>query len=189
MAVKTAPMGLTERELCSRETGPKWYALAVKHQHERRTEEALRLKEVETLVPLYRARNRWSDRLKEIHLPLFAGYVFCRFVPAERIGLLNTPGVRNIVGFGGKPAAIEDREIAAIQAVARSTLSAQPWPYLKAGDRVLVERGPLRGLEGTLLKEPDSVRLVISVELLQRSIAVEVEPDTIVPARIVGGRG
>ncbi len=172
-------MGLTERELC-----PKWYALAVKHQHECRIEAGLQWKKLETLVPLYRTRRRWSDRMKEMDLPLFAGYVFCRFPYEERVGVLNTPGVKGIVGFGGRPAPIQDDEISAIQAVLRSKLPVRPWPYLKPGDRVLVERGPLRGLEGTLLREKASLRLVIGVELLQRSIVAELEPDTIVPARM-----
>jgi transcriptional antiterminator RfaH len=163
----------------------KWYALAVKHQRERSAEAMLKAKGLETLVPLYRARRRWSDRIKELDLPLFAGYVFSRFAYAERIGILDTPGVRKIVGFGGKPAPMGDSEISAIQAVLRSKRSVRPWPYLKPGDTVRIERGPLRDMEGTVLREKDALRLVIGVELLQRSIAVELEQDMIVPARVL----
>jgi len=171
-------MGLTERELC-----PKWYALAVKHQHERSAGEAFQSKGFETLVPLYRTTRRWSDRVRETDLPLFAGYVFCRFEYHDRVALLKTPGVWRIVGFGGTPTPIEDDEISAIQTMVESKVPIGPWPYLKPGDRVKVERGPLRGLEGTILREKDIQRLVISVELLRRSIAAEISPDAVIPCR------
>jgi transcription antitermination factor NusG len=148
---------------------------------------ALELKEFEALVPTYRALNRWSDRTKQVELPLFSGYVFCRFEFAERVPVLNTPGVRRIVGFGGAAAAVGDLEIAAIQTMMRSDTPIRPWPYLKPGDRVRVERGPLRGLMGTLIREKDVYRLVIGVELLQRSIAAEVSPDMVVP--VAWGKG
>ena len=165
---------------------PKWYALTVRYQHERQTEKALRSKGLETMVPLYRSRRHWSDRVKEVEQPLFAGYVLCHFALSDRIQVLDTPGVAQIVGFGGAPAALEDAEIAAIQQVLVSKLPLAPWPYLKAGDRVRVERGPMRGLEGALLRTRQTLRLVIGVELLQRSIAVEVEREAIVP---IGRRG
>lgn len=172
-------MGLTQRELCP--DGAPWFALAVKHQHERRTQTALASKSIPTLLPLYKARSHWSDRVKEIELPLFAGYVFCRFTRAQRTSILATPGVRSIVGFGGVPAPIEAAEIEAIEAMLGSGAPVSPWPYLKPGDRVRVERGPLRGLEGTLLREKDGLRLVIGIELLQRSIAAELEATMIAP--------
>jgi len=162
---------------------PRWYALSVKHQHERRAESALGWKGFETLAPTYRARRRWSDRSKNLDLPMFAGYVFCRFDFAERIPVLDTPGIARIVGFGNGPAPVADEEIAAIKTVVASRLPVRPWPHLKPGDRVRIEDGPLRGVEGTLLKEKDSLRLVLGVELLQRSIAVELEPESIVPLR------
>jgi transcriptional antiterminator RfaH len=197
-------MGLIQRELCENPASeehapntfalhgtidcPRWYALVVKHQHERLSEEALQSKGLETLVPMYRARRLWSDRMKEIDLPLFAGYVFCRFVYRQKVNLLNTPGVRRIVGFGTGPAPVPESEISAIQAMLQSKLPVRPWPFLKPGDRVRVERGPLRGIEGTLLREKDSLRLVVGIELLRRSLAAELEPDMIVPARMFGAR-
>jgi transcription termination/antitermination protein NusG len=136
----------------------------------------------EALAPTYRARRRWSDRVKEIDLPLFAGYVFCRFAFAERIKVMDAPGVAKVVEFGGVPAEISDAEIAAIRMVMDSKLPVRPWPYLKPGDRVRVERGPLRGVEGTLLrKESDCLQLVIGIEMLRRSLAVEVEADMVTP--------
>lgn len=167
---------------------PRWYALSVKHQHERRAEIALGWKGFEALAPTYRARRTWSDRSKNLDLPLFSGYVFCRFDFAERIPVLDTPGIARIVGFGNGPAPVADEEIAAIKMVVASRLPVRPWPHLRPGDRVRIEDGPLRGVEGTLLKEKDSLRLVLGVELLQRSIAVELEPESVVPLRAAYAR-
>ena len=161
----------------------RWYALAVRYQHEQQAERALHSKGLETLVPLYSSQRQWSDRVKEIQRPVFAGYVFCHFPLRERIHVTDTPGVGKIVGFGGTPAAIEDSEIAGIRLVMESKQPWAPWPYLKAGDRVRVERGPMRGLEGTLLRTKDTLRLVIGVELLQRSMAVELDREAIEPIR------
>ena len=163
----------------------KWYALTVRYQHERQTEQALQSKGLETLVPLYRSRRQWSDRVKDVELPLFAGYVLCRFALRERIPVLDTPGVAKIVGFGGAVEAIKDAEIAGIQRLLASKLPLAPWPYLEPGDRVRVERGAMRGLEGTLLRTKDSLRLVVGLELLQRSIAVELDRNAVVPERVV----
>jgi transcription antitermination factor NusG len=171
-------------DACKTATEPaRWYALTVRHQQERQTERSLKYKGWETLVPVYIRRTRWSDRIKEVECPLFSGYILCHFPLEQRIRVLDTPGVAKIVGFGGVPAAIEEREIEEIRVVVASGVAVRPWPYLKAGDRVRVERGPLRGIEGTLLKAPDRLRLVIGVELLQRSLAVEVDPDMVVPVK------
>ena len=184
-------MGLTQRELCPNAPNRAfdWYALTVRHQHERTAQAALAAKGFETLVPLYRARNQWSDREKQLDLPLFPGYVICRFPFDERVRVLNTPGVRGIVGFGGKAASLDKAEIEAIEQMTRSGVPLSPWPYLKPGDRVRVECGPLRGMTGTLIQERDAYRLVISVELLQRSIAAEVTPDAIVPLERAFAKG
>ncbi len=169
------------RELCP------WYALSVKHQHEGAVRSALAFKGFEALAPTYRARRRWSDRVKEIDLPLFAGYVFCRFLFSERIRVLDAPGVSKVVAFGGEPAEVPELEIAAIRAVMAAKLPVRPWPQLKAGDRVRVERGPLRGVEGTLLREENErLQFVIGVEMLQRWLAVEIEPDMVTPLRAAG---
>jgi transcriptional antiterminator NusG len=157
------------RELCP------WYALSVRL--------ALEFNRFEALAPTYRAQRHWSDRVKEVDLPLFSGYVFCRFAFAERVRVMDAPGVARVVEFGGAPAEISETEIAAIRAAMASKLPVRPWPHLKLGDRVRVERGPLRGIEGTLLREAlrDRWQLVISVEMLQRSLAVELEPEMVAP--------
>ena len=170
-------MGLTMRELYP------WYAITVKHQHEQSVRASLEGRGFEALAPTYRGCRRWSDRLKELDLPIFGGYVFCRFPYQERIPVLDTPGVVKVVSFGGKPAEIPDAEITAIQAVMAARLPARPWPYLKPGDRVRIERGPLRGLEGSLLREKHRLRLIVGVQILQRAMSVELEVDMVEPVR------
>ena len=160
-----------------------WYALSVKHQHERAIEAALTYKGFEALAPVYRSRRRWSDRIKQIELPLFAGYVFCRFCRDAKARVLDTPAISRVVGFGGQPAAVPDVEIEAIRAVVNSGQPVRPWPRLHPGDRVRLERGPLRGIEGVLLKEKDAVELIVSVELLQRSVAVQIDAGSVMPVR------
>ena len=181
-------MGPTVRELCANAEPPAWkepgwFALTVKHQHERSVEGALSSTGVEPFLPLYRARRRWSDRWKELDAPLFPGYIFGRFAAGERTRVLRIPGVAGIVGFGGLPAPVAPRELDSIRAALASKLPIGPWPYPKAGESVRIECGPLRGVQGTLLEQKDSLRLVISVELLQRSLAIEVAPEMMAPVR------
>jgi len=166
-----------------------WFAITVRHQHERQTGLSLNWKGFETLVPCYKTRRRWSDRYKDVEVPLFTGYVFCRFEQREKIRVLNTPGVAKIVEFGGAPAPLCNAEIEAIQAAIKSRLRLWPSHYLHVGDRVRIERGPLKGVQGTLLREPDGLRLVIGVELLQRAVAVELDAETIVPVHASAAAG
>jgi transcription antitermination factor NusG len=158
---------------------PLWYALTVKPNHERAAAQALESKELETFVPMYRSRRRWSDRIKELELPLFAGYVFCRFRSAERARILSTPGVNSVVGFGNRPAPVDDGEIRAVRTLVASGLPVGPWPFLRVGERVRVNAGPLCGVEGILTQVKDAWRVVVSIELLQRSIAAEVDRDAL----------
>lgn len=160
---------------------PRWFALTVKPQHEKATALALRQKGLEEFLPLYRTRRQWSDRIKTLELPLFPGYVFCRFPALRKSVVLATPGVRRIVGFGSVPTPIEDSEIASIRAMIASGVGVGPWPYLRTGQRVRIQAGPLRGLEGLLVSLKDSWRVVVSLHLLQRSVAVEVERDMVRP--------
>ena len=135
-----------------------------------------------TFLPLYKTRRRWSDRSKEVEAPLFPGYFFCRFdMQASMPPIVTTPGLLGIVCAGRVPLPIGDDEIAAVQAVVRSGLPALPWPYLAAGARILIERGPLAGLEGIALQVDKKYRLVVSVTMLQRSVAVEIDRDWIRP--------
>jgi transcription antitermination factor NusG len=153
----------------------KWYAVRVRSQHEDMVARHLRVRGLESFLPLYRQRHRWSDRLKEIDIPLFPGYVFCQFSSSNRLPVLTVPGVVQIVGFGKNPVPVDDSEIAALQAAVKSGLPAQPWPFLDVGDKVRIEDGPLFGVEGILVGLRGQHRVVISITLLQRSVAVEID--------------
>lgn len=152
-----------------------WYALRVRSKFESVASATLRGKGYEEFLPVYLSRRRWSDRVKELALPLFPGYLFCRFDVHDRLPILTTLGVVAIVGAGKTPVPVSDEEIAAVEAVVRSGLPAQPWPCLTVGSRVFIERGPLAGVEGIALNVDKKYRLVVSVSLLQRSVAVEIE--------------
>jgi transcription antitermination factor NusG len=130
---------------------------------------------------MYRARRHWSDRVKEIDLPLFAGYVFCNFTYDCRIQVLSSPGVRSMVSFGRGPHPVPHDEIQAIHAILNSGLPVRPWPYLRVGQKVKVVRGCLADVTGTLVREKDVYRVVVNVEMLERSVAVEVDREMIAP--------
>jgi transcription antitermination factor NusG len=143
---------------------------------------SLRGKGYEEWLPLYQAKRRWSDREKQISLPLFPGYLFCRLDVQDRLlPILTTPGVIGIVSAGKVPIPVSDDEIAVVQAIIRSGLSAQPWPSLTTGSKVLVERGPLVGIEGFVVSVRKTYRLVVSVQLLQRAVAVDIDREWVRP--------
>ncbi len=152
-----------------------WYAIRVKSRCEKIAATMAQNRGFEEFLPLYQCRHRWSDRVKSVELPLFPGYIFCRLNPEHRLPLLTIPGVLHLVGIGKIPAPIEDTEISAIQSAVRSGLSAEPWSYLEVGQRVRLEDGPLVGLEGILVEAHKEQRLVVSVTLLRRSVAVAIE--------------
>lgn len=158
-----------------------WYAVRVKSRFEFVTAGALRGKGYECLLPTYRSKRQWSDRLKELDMPLFPGYLFSRFDAADPLRVLTSPGVVNIVCAGKNPLAVDERELATIEAICRSGLPAKPWPFLQAGRRVVLERGPLAGTEGIVMDLKEGCRLVVSISILQRSVAAEVERDWIRP--------
>jgi transcription antitermination factor NusG len=158
-----------------------WYAVRVKSRFEQAVSLALRGKGYEEFLPLYRAQREWSDRVKVVELPLFAGYVFCRLDITKRLAVLQTPGVVKFVSLGPEPTAIETSEVEAIRAVLRAGLPVGPWPYLREGQHVEVCQGALKGLRGILLKVKNELRLVVSVNMLQRSVAVEVDRESVRP--------
>ena len=158
-----------------------WYALRVRSRYENIVGSHLHARGYEWLLPLCKCRRRWSDRLKEIELPLFPGYVFCRFNLMKRLPILTIPGVVHVVGIGKIPLPIDEGEIASINAAVKSGLPSQPWPFLQIGQRVRIEHGPLCGVEGILLGFRGHQRLVLSVTLLQRSVAVQVDEPWVQP--------
>ena len=158
-----------------------WYAIHVRSKFEQAVSAALSGKGYDEYLPLYRSRRKWSDRSKDLDLPLFPGYLFCRFDVQVRLPILTTPGVISIVGTGRIPIAISDREIDAIQTVVGSGLHLHPWPQLAVGSRVAIEQGPLKGLEGVTLDIKKKHHLFISVPLLQRSVSVEIDREWVRP--------
>jgi transcription antitermination factor NusG len=152
----------------------RWYALAVKPRHEFQVMTGLSsLGDVEGFLPTYQDKRLWSDRTKILDVPLFTGYVFARFeTKALRVPVLRLGGVRSIVGFGGDPLALADVEIESVRALIASGFPVRQWPFLRAGQRVKVEHGPLRGAEGVIVSQKDAWMMVVSIELLQRSVAV-----------------
>jgi transcriptional antiterminator NusG len=152
-----------------------WFALQVRSRYESRVAEHLSGKGYEIFLPFYKCRKRWSDRIKDVEAPLFPGYLFCRFNPLNRLPILTTPGVIQLVGFNRVPHPVDEGEIDAIQRFVASGIPSQPWPFLQVGDRVRIESGPLRGLEGILIEFKGNHRLVVSVTLLQRSVAVSLD--------------
>ncbi len=156
-----------------------WFALTVKPHHERAVEAQLNAKSLETYVPFYRSKRRWSDRVKTIELPLFSGYAFCRFRFEDRLKVLSIPSVTSMVGFGGTPCPIPDKEIELVALIVNSGLPITPWPFLRIGDRVRICQGSLSGLEGILAKEKAQFRVVVNVEMLQRAVAVEIQRDSL----------
>ena len=126
-------------------------------------------------LPLYKARRRWSDRIKEVEAPLFPGYLFCRFDIHNRLPILKIPGVQHVVGGTKVPTPIDTSEIEALQTIIRTDAAREPWPFLQVGDRVRIEYGSLAGVEGVLVQVKGRHRLVLSVTLLQRSVAVDID--------------
>jgi transcription antitermination factor NusG len=157
------------------ELDPLWFALSVKSRHERSVSRALRVKELQEYAPMYRERHAWSDRVKRVESPLFPGYVFCRFSYAQRLAILNTPGVMAILGAGKVFSPIPEEEIASIRTLVDSGVPVRPCAYLAPGDVVCIERGPLAGVRGAVLRTKNSKYLVVSIELLQRSVVAEVD--------------
>jgi transcription antitermination factor NusG len=158
-----------------------WFALHVRTRHEAGVAAHLQGMGYEDFLPLYKTRTRWSDRTKEVEAPLFPGYLFCRFDPQNRLPILKTPGVIQVVGYSRQPIPVEETEIEAIQALVASGIPSQPWPYLEVGEKVRIESGPLRGREGVLVEFKGTHRLILSVALLQRSVAVEIEAALVKP--------
>jgi transcription termination/antitermination protein NusG len=160
-----------------------WFALTVRPRHEKTAAQNLRMRGLEDFLPLYNARRQWSDRIQTVELPLFPGYVFCRFHSKDWLRVLGTPGVSTVVGFGKQPAPVSGAEIDAIQKMLTSGMRVSPWPYIQAGTQVEIAGGALSGLRGIALREKGVDRLVVNVELLRRSVAVEIDRALLTPLR------
>lgn len=158
---------------------PVWRALTVRSRHEKVAAQNLRGRGLEEFLPLYRSKRAWSDRTKVIDEPLFPGYVFCRFEEAHRLLAVSSPGVTSVVGFGGRDAVVEDHEIESVRRMLAAGLTVEPWSYVRTGHTVEIHSGPLSGLRGEVVREKGLWRLIVNVELLQRSVSAELERDMV----------
>jgi transcription antitermination factor NusG len=160
---------------------PHWYAVYTNSRHEKKVAELLGNRRIHCYVPLYRSIRRWKDRRKEIDLPLFPGYVFVRIALQSRLQVLTVPGVVHIVAFNGKPTPISDLEIEALRQGLSRSPSIKPHPYLTVGRRVRVRSGPFAGMNGILIRRKQAYRIVLSIDLIMRSLSVEIDESEIEP--------
>jgi transcription antitermination factor NusG len=165
--IPVAALGLPQLE--------NWYAIYTCPRHEKRVAEQVEQRSLSCFLPLYRSVRRWKDRRKELELVLFPGYVFVRMALASKLLVLRLPGVVRLVSFNGQPVTLPTAEVEALQTRWSTDLKAEPHPYLRAGDRVRVHNGPLRGLEGIIVRRKDCCRVIFSIDLIMRSVAVEVD--------------
>lgn len=152
---------------------PNWFALRVRPKHEKTAAANLSRLGLDEYVPLTKVRRHWSDRIKELDTPLFPGYIFCRFTYPERLRVLNSPGVESIVG------SLDDFEIDAVRILVATGKPLAHLPFLRIGQTVLIERGPFAGIRGIVMRDESAWRVVVSVEALDRSIAVELDREVI----------
>ena len=153
----------------------RWYAAYTNANHEKSVAVQLGQRSLEHFLPLYGTVRRWKDRRRLLQLPLFPGYVFVHFALRDRLQVLQIPGVAKLVSFNGLPAALPQQEIEALRASLESGLRAEPHPNLKVGRRARVKSGPLQGMQGVLVRRKNRSRFVISLDLIMRSVAVEID--------------
>jgi transcription antitermination factor NusG len=156
-----------------------WYALAVKPRHDKAVSRILESKGYETFLPLYKKRHKYATRTKESELPLFPGYVFCRFYVQARLPILMTPGVLQVLGSGKIPIPVDEGEIDSLQTAIRAQVPIEPFPFLKTGQRARITEGSLAGVEGIVMSQTKPLRLVLSITLLQRSVLLEIDRDCV----------
>jgi transcription antitermination factor NusG len=157
-----------------------WFAVYTRSHHEKNVAEQLRGRGIEHFLPLYNSPRRWKDRVKILQMPLFAGYLFVRVFPSQVLHVLQTHGVSKLVG-SPRPLPLEEKEIQQLRTWLSLPLAIEPNPYLKIGQPVRVRRGPLTDVEGILVRKKNVFRLVVSIDLIQRSVALEIDAADIVP--------
>ena len=172
-----------------RDDGSDWWALYTRHQHEKAVAEMLSAKDFEVFLPLYDSMRRWKDRKKLITLPLFPCYVFVRGGLHRRLQVVTTPGVHTILFRGEQVAIIPESEIQAIRMAVEGDFRVEPHPFLKCGERVRVIRGSLEGVEGILVRKKNLYRLVLSVDMMAQSVAVEIDASDVEPVAARGVAG
>jgi len=161
----------------------RWYAAYTCANREKRVSEQLNVRRVEHFLPLYSSVRRWKDRKVKLDMPLFPGYVFVRMALRDRLLVLQIPGVARLVGFNGTPAALPADELEALRASLVQGVTVRPHPYLTVGQRVSLRSGPLAGLRGILVRRKNGARFVVSVDLIQRSVSLEIDEADLSAAR------
>ncbi len=152
-----------------------WYAVYTRANHEKKIREQLDQRNVESFLPIYESVRRWKDRRIRLQMPLFSGYVFVRIAAVNRLQVLQIPGVVRLVGFNGQPAPLPDEDIEGLRKGLASGFCAEPHPFLRIGRRVRMRSGPFEGLQGILLRRKGKLRLVLSLELISRSVVIDVD--------------
>lgn len=188
LAVIQPTAALKMRELVlSQEFSANWFAAYTSSHHEKRVASHFAEREIESFLPLYSTRRRWKNRCEmNLELPLFPNYVFVHIDPRERVRVLEVPGVQSLVGFGRTPAPLPHFEIEALRA-GLGQRGIEPHPYLVIGERVRIKAGPMTGLEGVLIRKKNNFRVVLALDVIMRSVAVEVDADDLEPAANYGG--
>lgn len=158
-----------------------WYAAYTCANHEKRVAEQLGVRAVEHFLPTYFSVRRWKDRRVRLELPLFPGYVFVCLALRDRLGVLKVPGVVRLVGFNGAPTPLVDGEVDSLRRALAQGVRAEPHPFLKVGQRVRITAGPLANHKGILVRKKGNLGVVLSLELIQRSICVQVDSATVEP--------
>ena len=153
---------------------PHWYAAYTLPRHEKSVADRLRSQDVETYLPLYSLMRTWNRRRVEVELPLFPGYVFAKMIITDRVRVLAHPGVIRVVGFNGNAVALPDGEIERLRS-SLATWKAEPYPFLTAGKQVKIKSGPFVGFQGRIIRRKGKMRLIVSLELIQSAILLEVD--------------
>jgi transcription antitermination factor NusG len=159
----------------------RWYAAYTCANHEKSVRVQLEERSVESFLPVYETVRRWKDRRMHLQLPLFPGYIFVRMALVDRLRVLQVPSVVRLVGFNGHLSVLPDEEIEGLKKGLASGVLAEPHPFLSVGRRVRVKAGPLEGIEGIVIRRKNRLRLVISLDLIQRAASVEVEAADLEP--------
>ena len=160
---------------------PFWYAIHTRSRHEKMVRDQFQAKEITNLLPLHRKRSVWKDRVKMIEVPLFGGYIFGYFALQDKLQVLTTVGVVRLVGINGMPVPVPEEQIDAVRAMVEKKLPYDPHPYLTEGMRVRVTHGPLTGAAGVLVSKRRHYRLVISIDLIQKAVAVDIDSAHVEP--------
>lgn len=179
MSVDSSAVLRSEAETAAAQTW--WYAVYTCANHEKRVAEQFVRRSLEHFLPQYESVRRWKDRKARLRLPLFPGYLFVHTAPQDRLRVLQVPGVVRLVGFNGSPTPMPQEDIQRIREFLGQGWRAEPHPYLQVGRRARVMRGPLAAMEGIIVRRKNRSRLVLSFELIQRSMAIEIDEGDLAP--------